>query len=146
MAGSLDIKDTYATILAVTRNGERTNYEKIAEAHCRKLRGVGRELFDHLSDLLRVCFKRVWLARTLIVVNEKIGAMTGKTYVNFAASAFSAGYEFENARKFETSRPKLVFRWIPYTPEKLEPKETQRLPIRDDEYIGEWESFQIGVT
>lgn len=77
MTGNLDIEVTYATILAATRNGEVTGYEKIAEARGRYLGEGSNELFSHLGDILRVCFKRGWPALTVIVVNKKTRAMTG---------------------------------------------------------------------
>ena len=148
MTGSLDIEVTYATILATARNGDVTSYEKLAEAHCRDSEEVGGDLFGHLGNILRVCFKRGWPALTVIVVSEKTGAMTGRKFLGFATAARSAGYKFEDARQFVTVQSDLVFRWAPYAPEKLEPKdkEIRRLPIRTIGYENEWEPYQVGVA
>lgn len=149
MTGGLDIEVTYATILAAARNGEVTSYKKLAEAHGRELEDVGGELFGNLGNILRVCFKRGWPALTVIVVNEKTGALTGKELLGFAVMAETVGYKFEkNAHKFATVQFDLVFRWASYAPEKLEPKhdEIRRLPTRTVWYRDEWEPHQPGVT
>ena len=148
MTGSLDIEVTYAAILAAARNGEVTSYRKIAQAHGRDLDEVDRGLFRHLGNILRVCFKRGWPALTVVVVNEETGAMTGMDFLGFAAAAQSAGYKFDNARMFVRIQSDLVFRWVPYAPEKLEPKdkEIRRLPIRTVGYKNEWKPFRVGVA
>ena len=148
MTGSLDIEITYATILAAARSGEVTTYEKIAQAHGRAPGEVDREVFGHLGNILRVCFKRGWPALTVIVVNEKTGAMTGMEFLGFATAAQSAGYEFENARKFVKIQSDFVFRWVPYAPEKLElkEKEIRRLPTVTVGYKDEWEPYQMGAA
>ena len=147
MTGSLDIEVTYATILAAARNGGVTSYEKIAQAHGRDLDEVDRGLFRHLGSILRVCFKRGWPALTVVVVNDKIEAMTKKGLLYFAVAAESAGYKFDNARMFVRIQSDLVFRWAPYAPEKLEPKdkEIRRVPIKTVRFADEWEEYQLGV-
>ena len=149
MTDGLDIEVTYATILAAARKGEVTSYQKLAEAHGRELEEVSGELFGHLGNILRVCFKRGWPALTVIVVNEKTGALTGKEFLGFAVSAETTGYKLNNnAHEFATIQSDLVFRWASYAPEKLEPKdkEIRRLPTVTVGNKSEWEPFQVGAV
>ena len=149
MTDSLDIEVTYAAILAAARSGEVTTYEKIAQAHGRAPGEVDREVFGHLGNILRVCFKRGWPALTVIVVNEKTGALTGKEFLGFAVSAETAGYKLnKNAHEFAKVQSDLFFRWAPYAPEKLEPKEKEirRLPTVTVGHKSEWEPYQMGAS
>ena len=149
MTGHLDIEVTYATILAAARSGEMTTYEKIAQAHGRELGEVQGDLFDQLGSILRVCFKRGWPALTVIVVNPRSLALTGKEFLGFAVSAETAGYKFnKNAHEFATIQSDLVFSWAPYAPEKLEPKEKEirRLPTVTVGHKSEWEPVEMGAA
>ena len=111
MTGSLDIEVTYATILAAARECRLVNYEEIADAHNGNLFEVYDEIFDHLEDIIEVCFKRDWPAITVIVVNPGTRALKGMPLVRFAFSVKSAGYRFDDAGKFVIDQTAWVFEW-----------------------------------
>ena len=132
MTCSLDIEVTYATILAAARKGSLVSYEEIADAHDGNLFEVYDEIFDHLEDIIEVCFKREWPAITVIVVNPGTRVLTGMALVRFASSAKSAGYRFDDAGKFVIDQTAWVFEWAKTASgiEKLNPAdgEIRRLP------------------
>ena len=130
MTGRLDIEVTYATILAAASEGRLVSYEEIADAHNGNLFEVYDEIFDHLEDIIEVCFKRDWPAITVIVVNPGTKVLTGMALVRFASSAKSAGYRFDDAGKFVIDQTASVFVWAKTANDKLDPREKEilRLP------------------
>lgn len=132
MTSRLDINVTLSAILAAARDGRLVSYEEVAEAHNGNLFEVYDEIFDHLEDILTVCFKEDWPAVTVIVVNPGTKCLTGMALVRFAFSAKSAGYRFKDAGKFVIDQTASVFEWATKTaPEipNLQNRETQQLPV-----------------
>ena len=121
MTGNLDTEVTYATVLNAARDGRLVSYEEIADAHKGNLFEVYDEIFDHLEDILKVCFKRKWPAVTVIVINPGTKVLTGMALVRFSFSADSAGYKFDDAGKFVIDQTASVFEWAKTAPEKLDP-------------------------
>ena len=111
MTSSLDVNVTLSTILAAARDDRLVSYEEIAEAHNGNLFEVYDEIFDHLEDILKVCFQKDWPAVTVIVVNPGTKVLTGMALVRFAYSAKSAGYRFDDAGKFVIDQTASVFEW-----------------------------------